>query len=197
MTLRYRLHYYRTSSRMGLRRRIVIAFCLSWVTSSGFAADSSKSQNLAKFEAPYNGTPAPNFLRENVTLYCFSNTSGTVGFYHDVLGKKDTKVMSSLDREKSQQLKPQWKIQIDKDRASVVDDRLNTFTLQVFRNIPGRKGGLMLMQYYPDATALAMRLLMEPMVIITIDPADSSFVYTEHVMGQYGNFTTIWLGDCR
>ena len=58
---------HRTSSCTSLRRRIVIAFCLSWITNVVFAADSGKSQNLAKFEAPYTGTPASNFLRENVT----------------------------------------------------------------------------------------------------------------------------------
>jgi len=181
---------------MSLRCGIVIALCLSSVASLAFAADSSKSQKLAKFEEPHVGPPAPHFLREAVTLYCFSDTSAMIGYYHDALDKKDTKLVSSLDREKPERVKPQWKIQIDKDRASVVDDRLNTFTLQVFRHVPGRKGGLMLMQYEPVAAALAMRLVTDPLVIITIDPADSSFVYTEHVMGQFGNFTSIWLGRC-
>jgi hypothetical protein len=180
------------------RKTSAIFVALFLVASDGATtqADSNKRENLAKFEEPYIGLSGAHLLRESVTFHCFSDTSGTVGYWHDALDKKDTKLVSELDRKKPERLTPQWKISIEKDRASVVDDRLNTFSLRVFRRV-GRVGGLMLMQWEPDSVALSWRLVRDPFIVITIDIADSSFVYTEHVMGPFGNFTTVWLGRCR
>jgi len=130
-----------------------------------------------EYEAPYSGPPLPSATKDAATIICESSLAGSTGYYRT---GDETTAVSSFKKQKDTVA---WKISIQHDHAEVIDSQLN-------------KNDFIVVKRETDGLALVFVETGASTQIITIDPRNSSFVYTTQHVHSLWNRASTFVGSC-
>ena len=170
---------------MGKGNRVLLAVAFSGLTAIALAPSVSYSADSGERKVPYTGPKINSW-----TLLCKATHMAAGGFWRDL---SDTIVSEGARFEK--EAKPtHWRISISKEKGTAEVVRFNEnfeeltaparFTFEV---TPG--GGFLLVKTTRD--------LGTSPETISIDPLNSSFVYSSQHANLMWNRANIWYGSCR
>ncbi len=129
-------------------------------------------------EAPYRGQSLGVTSMESVNIVCESDLVGTTGYYAE---KDGTTLVSWL---KKQSKRDVWIISVTGDEATVGDGQGNVRRFQVANR---KSSGLVLVDVSMETAPQ----------VISIDPQNSSFVYSSQNVTPVWNRINVWVGRCR
>lgn len=146
-----------------------------------FTGEPAFAHLRSNYESSYKGQPLMGLER----ITCHSELAGSTGYYYnDVKGgvrlSFDADLVSSF---KKQSNPATWEISITGNQADVQDGQGNRGRYQITKRGPD---GLILVEVQSGTS----------IQVITIDPRNSSFVYTTQNVHFMWNRASTWVGQC-
>ncbi len=139
-----------------------------------FAAGGLRSD----YEAPYQGQPLEVTSMRLVNIVCESDFTDSTGYYRT---KEGTDLVSVFEKQRKRAV---WIISVKGDEATVSDDQGNVRRFQATNR---KSSGLVLVDVSMEAAPQ----------VISIDPQNSSFVYSSQNVTPVWNRINVWVGRCR
>jgi hypothetical protein len=136
------------------------------------------SQNLRdQYNAPFEGPILRDAFKKDTLFICRSNLAGSTGIYPESGGHQ---IVSEFNK----QSKPAvWYLVIEKEKGFYAD---NEGTQQVMETTRFNSEGIILINAERNKN----------IQVITIDPNNSSFVYTTQNTGLHWNRASTFVGKC-
>lgn len=130
-----------------------------------------------KYEAPFEGPILHDAFKKEIVFVCTSNLAGGTGVYS---GSGNHRIISEFNK----QSKPAvWVLMIEKENAFSIDDQGNQ---QVMATTKFNSEGIILVGANRN----------QSVQVITIDPNNSSFVYTTQNTSILWNRASTFVGRC-
>jgi hypothetical protein len=135
-------------------------------------------QNLRdQYKAPFEGPILKDAFKKDTMFLCASNLAGSTGVYPESGGRQ-------IISEFAQQSKPAtWYLVIEKEQALVMDSQ-------------GNKQAVVTTKFNSEGIVLVGAGKNESVQVITIDPNNSSFVYTTQNTSVHWNRASTFVGKC-
>lgn len=150
---------------------VMILLGVSVATSVG--AEGLRDQ----YKAPFEGPMLKGAFEKGTKFLCISNLAGSTGVYPEA---GEHRVISEFTK----QSKPAtWRMMIDKENAAVVDNQ-------------GNEQVMLTTKFNSEGIILVGAGRNESVQIITIDPNNSSFVYTTQNAQVLWNRASTHVGRC-
>lgn len=136
------------------------------------------SQSLRdQYKAPFEGPILRDAFEKDTIFLCSSNLAGRTGIYPESGGHQ---VVSDFTK----QSKPAvWILRIEKEKALSIDNQ-------------GNEQAMVTTKFNSEGIILVGAGRNESVQVITIDPNNSSFVYTTQNTGMLWNRASTWVGKC-
>jgi len=135
-------------------------------------------QNLRdQYKAPFEGPILKDAFKKDTIFLCNSNLAGSTGIYPE---SGDHQVVSEFNK----QSKPAfWYLVIEKEKALSTDNQ-------------GNQQVMVTTKFNSEGIILVGAGRNESVQVITIDPNNSSFVYTTQNTGILWNRASTYVGKC-
>jgi hypothetical protein len=135
-------------------------------------------QNLRdQYKAPYEGPILKDAFKKDTMFLCSSNLAGNTGIYSESGGRQ-------IISEFTQQSKPAvWHLVIEKEKGLVIDNQ-------------GNQQAMVTTKFNSEGIILVGAGKNESVQVITIDPNNSSFVYTTQNTSMLWNRASTFVGKC-
>jgi hypothetical protein len=143
-----------------------------------FLPTTAFAQNLRdQYKAPFEGPVLKDAFKKDTVFLCASNLAGSTGVYPESGGRQ-------IISEFNQQSKPViWSLVIEKEKALVTDNQ-------------GNEQVMVTTKFNSEGIVLVGAGKNESVQVITIDPNNSSFVYTTQNISIFWNRASTFVGRC-
>ena len=151
---------------------------LSLIVVISLSATPAFSQNLRdQYKAPFEGPILRDAFKKDTIFLCSSNLAGSTGIYPESGGHQ---IVSEFNK----QSKPAvWYLVIEKEKALSTDNQ-------------GNQQAMVTTKFNSEGIILVGAGRNESVQVITIDPNNSSFVYTTQNTGILWNRASTYVGKC-
>jgi hypothetical protein len=154
-----------------------IQYLLTLVVALGFSTAAFPQNLRDQYKAPFEGPLLKDAFKEDTMFLCASNLAGSTGIYPEPGGRQ-------IISEFNQQSKPAtWYLVIEKEKALVIDNQ-------------GNKQAMVTTKFNSEGIVLVGAGKNESVQVISIDPNNSSFVYTTQNTSMLWNRASTFVGKC-
>jgi hypothetical protein len=136
------------------------------------------TQNLRdQYKAPFEGPILKDAFKKDTMFLCASNLAGSTGIYPESGGHQ---IVSEFTRQSKPAI---WSLVIEKEKAIVIDNQ-------------GNQQGMVTTKFNSEGIVLVGAGKNESVQVVTIDPNNSSFVYTTQNISIFWNRASTFVGRC-
>jgi len=136
------------------------------------------SQNLRDhYKAPFEGPILKDTFKIETIFICSSNIAGSTGIYPESGGHQ---IVSEFNKQSKPAI---WYLVIEKEKALSTDNQ-------------GNQQAMVTTKFNSEGIILVGAGRNESVQVITIDPNNSSFVYTTQNTGTLWNRASTYVGKC-
>jgi hypothetical protein len=154
-----------------------IQYILSFIVALGLQTTAFPQNLRDQYKAPFEGPILKDAFKKDTMFLCASNLAGSTGIYPEPGGRQ-------IISEFVQQSKPAtWYLVIEKEKAFVIDNQ-------------GNKQAMVTTKFNSEGIVLVGADKNESVQVITIDPNNSSFVYTTQNTSMLWNRASTFVGKC-